>query len=244
MAASGGFSIGFALTGLHATITKSGDVLVRGKVGSANVAPPGVHLLTYQLRGKITDAAGQPVAGAVVITRTLDRDFWTRSDPSNAQGDYSSFFTASDETFNDPVTMSVGVAYQSSSYGGALGTNVLFARDKSSVLNIQLGAGTAYKIASPAPISAAIYSGLAIGVTAGGRVITPRREQWPAANGTFSMLLPSTVRGRTLEFFQSQQQIFSRYTAVPGGPIDLNYWPHTLVSNAPTGLATLTVPRG
>ena len=244
MAASGGFSIGFALTGLHATITKSGDVLVRGKVGSASVAPPGVHLLTYQLRGKITDAAGQPVAGAVVITRTLDRDFWTRSDPSNAHGDYSSFFTASDETFNDPVTMSVGVAYQSSSYGGALGTNVLFARDKSSVLNIQLGAGTAYKTASPAPISAAIYSGLAIGVTAGGRVITPRREQWPAANGTFSMLLPSTVRGRTLEFFQSQQQIFSRYTATSGGPIDLNYWPQKLGGDVPTGLATLTVPRG
>lgn len=244
MAASGSFSVGFALTGLHATITRSGDVLVSGRVGSARLAPPGVHLLTYQLRGRITNAAGQPVAGAVVITRTLDRNFWTRSDPSNAQGDYSSFFTASDETFNNPITISVGVADGSTSYGGVAGTNVQFARDESSVLNIQLETATAYKIAAPAPIGAAIYSGLAIGVTAGGRVVTPRREQWPAADGTFSMLLPSSVKGRTLKFFESQQQIFSRSRATPGGPIDLNYWPQTVASNAPTGLATLNVPRG
>ena len=244
MAASGRFSVGFALTGLHATITKAGDVLVRGKVAdSAGQGPPGVHLLTYQLRGRITDASGQPVAGAVVITRTLDRDFWTRSDPSNAQGYYTSFFTASDETFDNPVTISVGVAYQSTSYGGALGTNVMFSRDVSSLMNIQLGTGTAYKIATPIPIPAAIYSGLAVGVTAGGRVVTPRKNQWPSAKGTFSMLLPSSVQGRTLQFFESQQQIFSSFRATPGGAVDLRYWPRTLAADTPSGLASLQAPR-
>ena len=43
---------------------------------SAGIAPPPVSLYTYRLSGTITNAAGQPVQGAVVVTRTNDRDFW------------------------------------------------------------------------------------------------------------------------------------------------------------------------
>jgi hypothetical protein len=179
-----------------------------------------------------------------VITRTQDRDYWTRSNPSNANGVYSSFFTASDETSDNPVIISVGVAQGSTAYGGTLGTNVPFARLESSELDIQLGAGTAYKIRSPKPFHASIYSGLTVGVTVGGKVVAPVSVNWPDAKGDFSMLLPASVRGRTLSFFENQAQVLSRVSARPGGPVDLRSWPKQLASTAPSGLATLSVPRG
>ena len=53
----------------------------------------------------ISDASGKPVQGATVVTRTTDRDFWTFSLPSNAQGHYVSFFSASDEAGDNPVRL-------------------------------------------------------------------------------------------------------------------------------------------
>jgi alcohol dehydrogenase (cytochrome c) len=243
-AASGSFSVAFKITGLRATVQKDGDVLVRGRVtNSAGQGPPAAHILTYQLSGKITTAAGQPVAGAIVITRTQDRDFWTRSDPSNAQGEYTSFFTASDESFDNPVIISVGVADGATSYGGALGTNVPFARLDSSVLNVSLGTGTTYTIAKPIPIHAAVYDGLVLGVMSAGHIVVPRSEQWPDAKGNFSMLLPSSVAGKTLALFEDQHQLTSSFSAKPGGPVDLRYWPTQLPVDAPGDLASLQLPR-
>ncbi len=243
-AATGSFAVGYAFKGLKATVTKDGDVLVTGRmVDSAGNAPPSVRLLTYQLSGTITDATGQPVAGAIVITRTQDRDFWTRSDPSDSNGHYTSFFTASDTTTADPVIISVGVADGAISYGGSLGTNTPFARLESSVLNIQLESPTTYKISAPAPVKAAIYSGLAVGVQSGGHVVKPRSEDWPDAKGNFSMLLPSSVRGHTLKLFEDQHQIFSSLLARPGGPVDLEYWPSTLTSDVASSLTSLNVPQ-
>jgi alcohol dehydrogenase (cytochrome c) len=243
-AATGGFTTAFAISGLHASVQHNGDVLVTGSAtDSTHTAPPAVHLLSYELSGRITTTDGQPVEDAFVITRTQDRNFWTRSNPSNANGDYSSFFTASDQTFDNPVIMSVGIAQGATSYGGITGTNVPFARLESSVLNIQLGLNAAYKISSPAPVRAAIYSGLAVGVTMGGRVVVPLSESWPDAKGKFSMLLPSYVRGRSLSLFENQSQTLSRFAARPGGPVDLKSWPKQLASTVPSGLGALTVPH-
>ena len=243
-AATGGFASAYAISNLHASVQHNGDVLVTGTAtDSAHEAPPAVHLLSYELTGRITDTNGQPVAGAIVITRTLDRDFWTRSNPSNADGYYSSFFTASDETANNPVLISVGVAQGAISYGGITGTNVPFVRLESSELNIQLGFNAAYKITLPVPFRAAIYSGLAVGVTIGGKVVVPLSESWPDAKGRFSMLLPSYVRGRALSLFESQSQVLSRFLARPGGQVDLRSWPRQLAPTVPRALAALSVPR-
>ena len=142
LAASGGFSVGYGLQGLRARVQKDGSVLVTGRLlGASSQAPPTVRLLTYQLAGTITDATGKPVQGAVVITRTQDRDFWTHSSASDANGHYTSFFAASDETNADPVILAVGVASGGISYGGTLGTNASFKRLRSAVMNIKLGAG-------------------------------------------------------------------------------------------------------
>jgi alcohol dehydrogenase (cytochrome c) len=241
--ASGSFEVGYAISNEHVTLQKNGDVLLQGRIAdSAGSGPPPVHLLTYQLRGTITDASGKPVAGAVVITRTQDRDFWTRSNASDAKGHYTSFFTASDETSDNPVIISVGVADGNISYGGNLGTNVPFARLDSSVVNVQLGAGTSYKISSPAPVKAAIYSGLAVGVMSGGRIVRPHAEHWPDAKGNFSILLPPSVRGHSVSFFENEDQVFSSYNAAPGGTVDLTYWPKQLLDDVPTALASAKIP--
>src|SRR5581483_7524702 len=166
LGASAGFSVGYTLRGLHAAVQKNGTVLVTGRLGGgASPTPPGVRLLTYKLSGTITDASGKPVEGAVVITRTQDRDFWTHSDASDASGHYTSFFAASDESSADPVPLSVGVALGSVAYGGTTGTIANFARLKSSTMNIQLGAGASYTVQKPTAFSGAIYEGLTVRVT-------------------------------------------------------------------------------
>jgi alcohol dehydrogenase (cytochrome c) len=244
-AASGGFSIGYALHGLSAHVEKNGSVVVTGRVSdNAGNAPPPVHLLTYGLSGTITDASGKPVEGAVVITRTQDRDFWTHSSASDANGHYTSFFAASDETDADPVQISVGVALGNVAYGGNVGTNVSFARLKSATMNIQLGSGTSYTIPPPTSVVGAVYSGLVVGVRAGGKVVKPLAERWPDAKGSFSFTLPASVRGRTLTFWENLRQSFAGTAARPGGAVDLRTWPSQLGDAIPSGQATLKIPRG
>ena len=95
---AGGFSVGYRVSDL-ATHASGGNEIVTGRLSYGDgSAPPPVVLHTYQLSGQITDAGGKPVAGATVVTRTQDRDFWTFSQPSDSTGHYVSFFTASDET--------------------------------------------------------------------------------------------------------------------------------------------------
>jgi alcohol dehydrogenase (cytochrome c) len=242
--AHGGFSVGYGLRGLAAKVVRGGNVLVTGRVlDTTGTPPPPAALVTYQLSGTITDASGKPVQGAVVVTRTQDRDFWTHSSASDANGHYTSFFTASDEAGQNPVPLSVGVASGNVSYGGVTGTIVPFERLRSAVMNVQLGPGTKYTLQKPTSTPGAIYGGLVVGVSRPQGVVKPISERWPDATGHFSMLLPASTRGTTLRFWENQRQFFSRFPAVAGGPVDLGSWPTQLGPAVPTGLATLHVPR-
>jgi glucose dehydrogenase len=242
--ATGGFTSAFGISGLHARVRKNGSVLVTGRAtDSAHNGPPGVHLLTYVLSGRVTDVQGNPVKGAIVVTRTLDRQYWTRSNPTNAQGYYSSFFPASDQSSADPVPISVGVALGNISYGGALGTNINFARLQSSVLNIQLGNGTSYTISPPDPYVSSIQAGLTVGVTIGDKVVKPLSARWPKRNGDFSLVLPSSVRGHTVSFFENQLQVPSRFAASPGGAMDMKSYKGFIGPTVPRNLAPLAIPR-
>jgi hypothetical protein len=69
-------------------------------------------------------------------------------------------------------------------------------------------------------------------------------ERWPYAKGRFSILLPSSVRRKTLNFWENQRQFFSRFPAAPGGPVELSAWPSQLGAAAPKGLAFLRMPDG
>jgi len=243
LSATGGFRVGYAVTRLSVHPQKNGTVVVTGRVtNSTGQAPPPVRLLTYQLSGTITDADGKPVPGAVVITRTQDRDFWTHSSASDANGHYTSFYSAADESSADPVPLSVGVASGGISYGGTIGVNALFKRLKSAILNIKLGPGTSLTLSMPSAYDGAVYSGLVVGVTANGRVVKPVAERWPGKDGSFSMTLPASVRGKTIGFWENQRQFFSRFAAKPGGAVDLASWPAGLGGAVPGGLALLRIP--
>jgi len=239
-----GISTGYALGGLHAKVQGNGTVLVTGRVADSHGNPPlQVGLYTYQLSGTITDAAGKPVQGAVVTTRTNDRDFWTFSAPSNSNGQYTSFFHASDETDANPVPLNVGVAVGGSSYGGNLGTAANFERNHSSRLDVQLGTGTRYTLSKPNSYPGAIYEGFIVGVTGPKGVVRPLAERWPDGRGNFSMVLPASVRGKTLHFWQNVRQYFSSFAAQPGGSVDLGSWPRALGATSATGIGQLAVPR-
>ena len=144
LGASGGFSVGYAIDGPARAKRSGRDVLVTGRRRTTRQARRrrSCRLLTYQLSGTITDASGKPVQGAVVITRTQDRDFWTFSSPTDANGHYSSFFAASDETGADPVPLSRRRrATAARRYGGdARHERHLRRGCTASTMNIQLGA--------------------------------------------------------------------------------------------------------
>jgi alcohol dehydrogenase (cytochrome c) len=244
--ASTGFSVGYRLDHLRARAQGDGTVLVTGQVHDAQGnPPPRVALFTYQLQGTVIDASGNPVKGAVVVTRTLDRDFWTFSSPSDAQGHYTSFFTAADETSADPVPMSLQVAVGHTTYGFPFGTNVYFKRLGSAQMKIQLPpAGGKMAVPTPESYVGAIYEGLVVGVRGPHGVIKPLAARWPDARGYFSFVLPASARGLELRFWENLRQFFSRFTARPGGKVDLHAWPAALAAHTPRDLATLAVPRG
>ncbi len=239
-----GFSVAYPLTNLHAKVQKNGTVLVSGKVASAEgTPPPTVSLYTYRLTGVITDSAGKPVQGAVVVTRTQDRDFWTYSTASDAQGRYTSFFAASDESGANPVVMSVQVAVGDNIYGLPTGVNVNFTALKSATMNAQLpSSGTGL----PAPVSSsyvgAVYEGLLVGASGPQGVIKPVSARWPDRSGNFSLVLPASARGKTVRFWENLRQLFQTFPAVPGGPVDLTNWPSALLPRVPQGFQTLTLP--
>jgi hypothetical protein len=243
-AAGAGISVGYAMQNLHAKVQSNGTVLVTGRMtNTGGSGPPPVGLYTYRLSGTITNAAGQPVQGAVVVARTNDRDFWTFSAPSDANGHYTSNFHASDELGEDPVPLNIGVAVGQVSYGGNLGTVANFARNKSANLDIQLKAGTSYTLAKPDAITGAFYEGPAIGVAVANSVVKPVAAHWPTTNGRFSMTLPASMRGRVVAFWQNRRVFFSGFAAVPGGKVDLSSWPAKLGSGTASRLAYLKLPR-
>ena len=139
--ARGAFTVAYRVSNLKATVERNGNVVVTGRVGRAGGgAPPPVVLYTYQLKGRVTNAAGEPVRGAVVVTRTLDRDFWTMLTPTDASGRYVSFFAASDRSEANPLPMNVQVAVGDTSYTFPAARPVRFQRLRSAELDIKLPA--------------------------------------------------------------------------------------------------------
>ena len=113
--------------------------------------------------------SGKPVAGAYVVSRTNDRDYWTFSEPTNAQGRFTSFFPASDLTNADPVEFSIQVALGRASYTTGA-TNPKFKRRSSATLDLKLPAsGTVMAVPTSTPKVGATYRGLVVGVSNAGR---------------------------------------------------------------------------
>jgi PQQ-dependent dehydrogenase (methanol/ethanol family) len=244
---SGGVSVGYRVSGVSAR-KGPGGIVVTGKLSDdGGNAPPAVLLYSYLLKGKITDANGNPVRGAVVTTRTNDRQYWTQSRPSGPSGAYASFLVAADQEGSNPVPMQVGVAVGSTAYAEPATDEIDFAKLKSATLDVQLpGSGTVLVKSSlnPQAIPGAIYQGLLVGVVGGkGKVIRPVSATWPDASGHFRLVLPASAGGLTVKFWEADRQFFSTAEAKPGGPIDPSVYPKSLPADAPQGIATLQLPR-
>jgi alcohol dehydrogenase (cytochrome c) len=240
--ASGGISVGYRVVGVTAKRQSNGNVLLTGRVvRSDGAAAPGVVLLSYRMQGTITDASGRPVQGATVVTRTTDRDFWTFSLPSNANGRYVSFFSASDEQGSDPVPLNVQVAVGQRSYSPGL-ANVNFKRLSSATMDVKLPAsGLGLPLPKSSPDPGAFYRGLLVGVLGPKGVIKPVSARWPDRRGRFSLLLPAVAKGTTLRFWESDFTAFSTSAARPGGLVATSSWPSRLTNRISTGIASVTV---
>jgi len=241
IAASGAFNVGYRVSGLHVS-SSGGNVVLSGRISYADghAAPP-VVLYTYQLSGTITDASGHPVAGATVVTRTQDRNYWTFSTPSDANGHYVSFFTASDAAGENPVPLTVQVASGAISYASPTGKNVDFTQLHSATMDVRLPASPGAPLALPTATSfpGAVYQGTIVGVSGPNGVVKPISATWPTANGSFRLVLPASVKGKPLRIWEDYSTFFQSSEARPGGPIDLGIWPRIPPGDQPQGLAVV-----
>ncbi len=245
LSSSGGVSVGYRFSGLAARRGAGGSIVVTGRVSyGGEAAPPPVLLYSYMLKGTVTDADGKPVMGAVVTTRTNDRQYWTQSRPTGANGQYASFLVAADTLGDDPVPMTVGVAVGGTSYAQAPGAVVNFAHLKSAVMNIKLPASASTPLTgiSSDAIPGAIYQGLLVGVVGKGRTIRPTSATWPTGSGHFQLVLPRSAAGLTVSFWESARQFYAASSTKPGGSVDLAVYPTSLPVTAPQALASLALP--
>jgi len=243
--AQAAIEVAYALRDLHATRNGAGNPVLTGRLAdSAGAGPPPVGLLTYRLTGTVTDANGKPVAGAQVSTRTLDRDYWTVSTPTDEGGRYSSLFSASSEAPIDPVPFTVRVSKGDLVYQFLPQEFVSFKRLESARLDIRLPpSGYAMALPRPEAYAGAVYTGILAGVTANGAVVKPLSLTWPDRSGRFEMVLPRRLAGRLVSLWEGKLTLFAREPAHPGGDVDLRDWPATLPADAPRDLDSIRLPR-
>jgi len=244
-AASGGFDVGYAVKDISAKVQKDGTVLVAGRLAdTGGNAPPLVSLYTYELSGTVTGANGQPVQGAVVVTRTQDRNFWTYSSATNAQGHYTSFFAASDQAGDATVPLTVQVALGGTLYASLPATAVVnFTHLQSATMNIMLPtSGTTLPLPTASSFAGAVYDGLVVGAVGPRGVIKPVAERWPDAGGVFSFVLPASARGHTITLWEADRRAFQTRAARPGGAVDVTRWPAQLGRQVTQHVASVKVP--
>jgi len=219
-------------------------VITGRAVDARGGAVPPVVLYTYQLSGTITDAGGKPVQGATLVTRTQDRDFWTFSLPSDANGHYTSFFAASDEMGANPVPLTVQVASGNVSYSSGLTPTVPFASLKSAHLDVQLPSSPTGVLPLPKATSyaGAVYEGLMLGVTDRNGLVKPKSVRWPDVKGRFEIRIPLRPKGTKLLLWQDVDQFFSTASARPGGLVDLGSYPRQVLQRMPQAIASVVVP--
>jgi hypothetical protein len=244
LAAQSSIDVAYTVRDLKASRDADGNPVVTGQiVDSSGGGPPPPGLLTYQLIGTVTGADGRPVSGAQVSTRTLDRDYWTISTPTDDQGRYSSLFTASSETSVDPVPFTVRVSIGNTVYQFLPQEFVYFQRLKSAKLDIRLPPdGYAMAIPRPESYPGAVYTGILAGLAHGGAPVRPLSITWPDRSGRFEIVLPRRLAGTTLSLFEAKVSVFSPVPARPGGPVALAAWPRSLPLAAPRGLASVHLP--
>jgi hypothetical protein len=244
LAAQASIDIAYELSGLAVSHNAAGEPVITGRlVDSAHAPPPPVGLFTYQLTGTVTDSNGKPVSGAQVSTRTLDRDYWTVSTPTDAHGYYSSLFTASSEASQNPVPFTVRVSIGDVVYQFLSQEFVYFERLQSAKLDIQLPpAGYAMALPRPRSYPGAVYIGTLAGAAVGNTPIRPVAITWPDRSGRFQITLPKRFAGKKVSLFEAKLTLFSPFEAKAGGRVALGDWPTSLPTDSPRDLVSVQLP--
>lgn len=243
LSAQAGLTVSFKLNGVEARRTSDG-ILVSGRASygdATETPPPPVVLFSYQLSGVVRDANGKPVGGAVVSTRSIDRDFWTVSDESALDGSYSSIYYPSGES--DPVGFTVRIAVGDEVFEFLPDELVFFKRLRSARMDVDLPPpGFPLGIPPVQTYDGAIYEGLLIGVADGDNPIKPLSARWLDLQGRFELLLPSSAAGKSVTLWESSLYAFSTSEAKPGELVDLGGYPTRLTPQMPQDLGTLELP--
>jgi hypothetical protein len=242
-AARASITVAYPLRDLRVSRDSAGRPVVTGRIAHGpGAAPAATSLYSYELTGTVTDASGKPVAAARVSTRTLGRDYWTVSSPTDAQGRYESLFTASDAAGNDPVPFTVRVSKGDLVYQFLPQEVVQFQRLRSARMDLRLPPrGYAMVLPLPRSYPGAIYEGIVVGVAQGDVPVRAVSVTWPDAVGRFRLVLPRSLAGRKVSLWEAKLDLFSRAAAKPGGAIDLRDWPRALPADAPRDLARVTL---
>jgi hypothetical protein len=240
--ATGSLAVRYKLSELAAEPVEEG-IRVTGRASYDDGSPPGpVVLYAYQLSGNVVDENGDPLEGAIVSTRSIDLELWSFSSPSAADGTYRSFFLPSGDEV-DKVGFTMRVALGDDTWEVAPDQVVFFDKLQSATLDLQVPpAGFPLVPDTPRAVPGAVFEGLLVGVTVDGDPVTPLSARWGDAEGRFEIVLPSTVAGKTVRFWQSRLRAFSRTEATPGGEVDIGYWPATVPEDAPRELDELELP--
>jgi hypothetical protein len=242
-AARGAVQVAYAIEDLTAHRGAGGEPVVTGRLASPAGAPPRVVYETYALGGTVTDADGKPVAGALVSTRTQDRDFWTVSTPTDAHGHYTSRFTASDEASDNPVPMTVRIAVGNTVYQFLPAEFVYFRRLQSATMDLELPpAGFPLALPLPRSFAGAVYAGTVVGAAGPNGVVRPVRTTWTDARGRFEIVFPKRLSGASVDLWEGTLDLFSVRAAEPGGDVDLRDWPTVLTPGIPRDLARVRLP--
>lgn len=243
LSAHAGLTVSYKLSGVEARTTKDG-ILVSGRASygdTTETPPPPVVLFSYQLSGVVRDADGRPVEGAVVSTRSIDREFWTVSDESEPDGSYTSIYYPTG--ISDPVGFTVRIAVGDEVFEFLPDELVFFRKLRSADMDVDLPpSGFPLGLPRVQTYDGAIYEGLLIGVAEGDKPIKPLSADWLDARGRFELLLPPGAAGKTVSLWESSLYVFSSNEAKPGGPVDLDAYPTRLTPEMPQNLGTLELP--
>jgi hypothetical protein len=244
MSATGSLIVRFKLTEVEAERNGDGSIRVSGRASYDDGSPPAeVVLYAYELTGEVVGADGQPLEDAIVATSSLDLEIWSFSPPSGSDGRYRSFFLPSGDD-PDQVGFLLRVAVGDDVWELPPNAVLFFEHLKSAQLDLQVPPpGFALTPDRPRSFPGAVYEGLLVGVTADGEPVRPIFARWADPEGRFEFVLPASVAGKTVRFWQSRLRAFSRTEAVPGGEVDVLYWPRSLPDDAPRDLEELDLPE-
>lgn len=224
VAAEGGIVVHYAVQDVSTAVRPDGAIAVSGTLSFAGGEPPPVlGLYAFRLEGTVKDTAGKPVQGVLVTGKVEDR--WMVSDPTDADGHYRAIFWP---TPNDP-SMEIAVYDGDSGYPVQGGGQVTFEPLKSARMDLTLDRATGtLRAPQPQAVDGAVYDALLAGVAQNGQPVKPVDATWPDAEGHFSMVLPATLAGQRLDWWQTETYYFASGPATPGSPIDLTEWPTAL----------------